>query len=66
MTWIYQNQIVETLPKDCIGFVSNQINKSASRDVEASTGSKVYRNYQQCIYNTMSMPISGQTELLTI
>ena len=61
MTWIYQNTTVTELPDD----VSNQINKSASRDVEASTGSKVYRNYQQCIYNSMSMPTSEQTAHLT-
>ena len=59
--WLYQEQIVEELPDD----VSNQINKSASRDVDASTDSKVYRNYQQCIYNSMSMPTSEQTEHLT-
>ena len=59
--WLYQEQIIEELRDD----VGNQINKSASRDVDASTGSKVYRNYQQCIYNSMSMPTSEQTALLT-
>ena len=57
MTWLFQNAPVEALPED----VSNQINKSASRDVPPSTGSKVYRNYQQCIYNSMSMPTSEKT-----
>ena len=62
MTWLYQGTPVNELPED----VSNQINKSASRDVPPSTGSKVYRNYQQCIYNSMSMPTSEKTGLLTI
>ena len=62
MSWYYNNELITELPED----VGNQINKSASRDVDASTGSKVYRNYQQCIYNSMSMPTSEKTGLLTI
>lgn len=59
---MYQGTLVEEMPED----VSNQINKSAGRDVEASIGSKVYRNYQQCIYTSMSTHICVQTAHLTI
>jgi hypothetical protein len=31
MTWTYQNEIVETLPEDCIGFVYLIVNKANSR-----------------------------------
>jgi hypothetical protein len=31
MTWYFQNQIVETLPEDCIGFVYQIINLTSER-----------------------------------
>ena len=31
MTWIYQNQLVETLPKDCVGFVYMITNLTTNR-----------------------------------
>jgi len=31
MTWLYQNQVVETLPEDCIGFVYIITNNTTNR-----------------------------------
>jgi hypothetical protein len=49
MTWLYQNQLVETLPEDCVGFVYMITNASTQRKYIGKKLAKFSRTTQRTV-----------------